>query len=215
MVKVKICGITSLNDALACVKYGADAIGFILYNKSPRYITPEKIAHIIKRLPPFIQTVGVFVNVEPDIIKGILRDTGLNIAQLHGDETPDICELFPRVIKAFRVRDIADIEDISKYRASAFLLDTYSVNAYGGTGKKFDWDIVEEAKGFGNVIVAGGLTPENVSDVIFQVNPYGVDVSTGVEESPGVKDHGRIKEFIEQVKTKYKGSRGIHPLAGV
>lgn len=200
MTKVKICGITSLNDALACVKYGADAVGFILYNKSPRYITPDRIVHIIKRLPPFIATVGVFVNEDPDIIKDILRQTGLDIVQLHGDETPDICEMFPRVIKAFRVRDHADIEDISSYRASAFLLDTYSKNAFGGTGMSFDWDVVDDAKRFGNVIVAGGLTPENVSDVIMQVSPYGVDVSSGVEVSPGVKDHVKIREFIAEAK---------------
>jgi phosphoribosylanthranilate isomerase len=207
MVKVKICGITSLNDARACVKYGADAIGFILYNKSPRYIAPDKIAHIIKRLPPFIVTVGVFVNENPDIIKWILRDTGINTAQLHGDETPEICDMFPRVIKAFRVRDQADIErnlrfsDISRYRASAFLLDTYSANSFGGTGLTFDWDIVEGAKGFGNIIVAGGLTCENVYDVVIKTSPYGVDVSSGVEVTHGVKDHGKIREFIDQVKS--------------
>ena len=200
MVIVKICGITNVSDAYASIKYGADALGFILYNKSPRYVPPDKLRNIIKRLPPFITTVGVFVNENTDIIKNILNETGLNIAQLHGDETPEDCEQFTRVIKAFRVRDHADIEDISSYKVSAFLLDTYSVNAFGGTGLTFDWDVVADAKQFGNIIVAGGLTPENVSDVITQTSPYGVDVSSGVEESPGVKDHGKIREFIEQAK---------------
>ncbi|MBI1811201.1 MAG: phosphoribosylanthranilate isomerase [Nitrospirae bacterium] len=202
MVKVKICGITNLDDAMAAADFGADALGFVFFKKSPRYISPANAKKIIKKLPPFISTVGVFVNEDKNTIEKVALQTGINIIQLHGDEHPKACNLSKPAIKAIRVKSIDNLEIISKYRdkVSAFLLDTYTPEIFGGTGQIFNWDIAAEAKKFGRVILAGGLTPENIEKAVRLVHPYAVDVSSGVEAEKGKKDHLKMKLFIERAK---------------
>lgn len=200
MVRVKICGITNMEDARAAVDYGADALGFIFFPGSPRYITPEKAGEIISYLPPFVTTVGVFVNEDPAKIRSIAEFSGISMPQLHGDEPPDVCRLCHRVIKAFRVRDFTDLASLEKYQAAAFLLDTYTPDSYGGTGQVFNWDIALEAKRFGRIILSGGLTPDNIEKAVRMVSPYAVDVSSGVEAAKGKKDLSKLKAFIEKAK---------------
>ena len=196
MVKVKICGITCKEDAEAAVRFGADAIGFV-FADSPRKITPVVAKDIISSLPPFIATVAVFVNENEKEVRRIADFCGISILQFHGDETPSYCNKFPRVIKAFRIKGREDIEKIREYNVSAWLLDTYCEGKYGGTGVPFDWDIARELTKEGRVILSGGLTPENVAGAIKAVSPYAVDVSSGVQEYPGKKDHKKIKKFID------------------
>jgi len=200
-VKVKICGITRLEDAIKAVECGADAIGFVFYEPSPRYISPEIAKEIIYAIPPFIVTVGVFVNEDPSKIKEILAITGINVVQLHGDESPRQCFYWHKVIKAFKIKDKLDIEYIKQYKVSAYLLDTYDPKAVGGTGKIFNWEVVKNIKDFGPIILAGGLTPENIIDAINIVKPYAVDVSSGVEKSKGIKDHKKLELFIQRAKS--------------
>jgi phosphoribosylanthranilate isomerase len=200
-MKVKICGITNLEDALFAAECGADALGFIFYAKSPRCITPEKAASIISKLPPFITTVGVFVNGDPDTTRKILQMTGIKILQLHGNEGPDACNIWRPAIKSFRVKDVTDLKQLEQYPgASAYLLDTYSDTEYGGTGKIFNWDIAVEAKHCGRIILAGGLTPDNIEAAVKHVKPYAVDVCSGVEAEKGSKNLKKVKEFIEKAK---------------
>lgn len=203
MVKVKICGITNLDDAMAAADFGADALGFVFFKKSPRYISPANAKKIIKKLPPFISTVGVFVNEDKNTIKKTVSQAGIDIIQLHGEEPPAACR-FPGhlAIKAIRVKSIDNLEIISKYRdkVSAFLLDTYTPEVFGGTGQVFNWDIAVEAKKFGRVILAGGLTPAKIEKAVRWVHPYAVDVSSGVEAEKGKKDHKKMKLFIERAK---------------
>ncbi len=200
MVKVKICGITNLEDALAAVDYGADALGFVFYKGSPRYISPEAAKDIIRQLPPLITTVGVFVDEPVDHIEDMLKGIPLDIAQLHGHEPPEACILSRRVIKAIRVKELSDLEPLKRYRVSAFLLDTYTPESLGGTGQIFNWDIAVAAKQFGKVILAGGLNPDNIERAIRWVRPYAVDVSSGIEEEKGKKDLKRMRLFIERAK---------------
>lgn len=204
MVKVKICGITNLEDALASCEYGADALGFIFYKKSPRFIEPERVRDIIKDLPPFVTTVGVFVDEDADKINEIVKEVGLNVVQLYSKELPEFCEgIRSKVIKVFRIQGsrVQEFKDeMKKYRVSAYLLDTYQEGMPGGTGETFNWKIAKEAKGFGRIILAGGLTPQNVAEAVKTVMPYAIDVSSGVEERPGKKDLKKVKEFIERAK---------------
>jgi len=202
MVKVKICGITNLDDAMAAADFGVDALGFVFFKKSPRYISPGNAKKIIKKLPPLISTVGVFVNEDKNTIKKTVSQAGIDIIQLHGDETPKACNLSKPAIKAIRVKSLDSLEIISKYRdkVSAFLLDTYTPELFGGTGQVFNWDIAVEAKQFGRVILAGGLTPANIEKAVRLVHPYAVDVSSGVEAEKGKKDHLKMKLFIERAK---------------
>ncbi|HBG92787.1 MAG: N-(5'-phosphoribosyl)anthranilate isomerase [Nitrospirae bacterium RIFOXYB2_FULL_43_5] len=203
MVKVKICGITNLDDAMAATDFGADALGFVFFKKSPRYISPANAKKIIKRLPPFISTVGVFVNENKKNIEKIVLQTGINIIQLHGDETPKACNLSKPVIKAIRVKSIETLELVSKYKdkVSVFLLDTYTPEVFGGSGQVFNWDIAVEAKKFGRVILSGGLSTENIEKAVRLVHPYAVDVSSGVEAEKGKKNHLKMKLFIEKAKS--------------
>ena len=203
MVKVKICGITNLDDAMAATDFGADALGFVFFKKSPRYISPANAKKIIKRLPPFISTVGVFVNENKKNIEKIVLQTGINIIQLHGDETPKACNLSKPVIKAIRVKSIETLELVSKYKdkVSVFLLDTYTPEVFGGSGQVFNWDIAVEAKKFGRVILSGGLSTENIEKAARLVNPYAVDVSIGCEAEKGKKNHLKMKLFIEKAKS--------------
>jgi phosphoribosylanthranilate isomerase len=202
MVKVKICGITNTDDAMAAVDFGADALGFVFLKRSPRYISPANAKKIIKRLPPFIATVGVFVNEDKKAIEKIVSLTGINIIQLHGDEPPSACSLSMPAIKAIRVKSVDSLEIISKYKdkVSAFLLDTYTPELFGGTGQIFNWDIAVGARQFGKVILAGGLTPENIEKAVRYVHPYAVDVSSGVEAEKGRKDNKKMRLFIERAK---------------
>ncbi len=204
MGRVKICGITNIEDAVAAAEYGADAIGFVFQPKSPRAITPETAKNIVSSLPPFITTIGVFVNESKQEIERIIRYVGLNIVQLHGNEPPDACQLNKKVIKAIRVKDLTDLEPLKRYNVSAFLLDTYSPHTMGGTGQIFNWDIAVEAKKFGRIILAGGLNHENIEEAIKWVLPYGIDVATGVESNKkGEKDHKKLKLFIEKAREAF------------
>ncbi len=204
MGRVKICGITNIEDAVAAAEYGADAIGFVFQPKSPRAITPETAKNIVSALPPFITTIGVFVNESKLEIERIIRYVGLNIVQLHGNEPPDACQLNRKVIKAIRVKDLTDLEPLKRYNVSAFLLDTYSPHTMGGTGQIFNWDIAVEAKKFGRIILAGGLNHENIEEAIKWVRPYGIDVATGVESNKkGEKDHKKLKLFIEKAREAF------------
>lgn len=199
-VKVKICGITNLEDALAAVDFGADALGFVFYKGSPRYISPDAAREIIRQLPPLITTVGVFVDETPERIEETLRHVPIDIAQLHGHEPPESCLLSRRVIKAIRVKELSDLEPLKRYKVSAFLLDTYTPESLGGTGQIFNWDIAVAAKQFGNIILAGGLNPENIERAIRWVRPYAVDVSSGIEEEKGKKNLRKMRLFIERAK---------------
>ncbi len=202
-VRVKICGITRKEDAVRAVEFGADALGFVFYKGSPRYVRLDVVKSIISELPPFVTTVGVFVNEEASGISEIVRAAGIDVVQLHGDEPEGMCSLWPRVVKAFRVREFTDLRPLERYRVSAYLLDTYSPDLPGGTGQIFNWDIALEAKSFGPVILSGGLTPENIDKAIRWVHPYAVDVSSGVEKEKGIKDEEKLRLFIERAKSVF------------
>lgn len=201
MTKIKICGVTNLNDAKIAVDYGADAIGFV-FAESIRNVSSEKVKAIVRKLPPFVTFVGLFVNETARNIEGTCRYCGLNAIQLHGSEPPGFLDKLKRhkIIKAFRIRNEKDIIPINKYKADAVLLDGYAKDRFGGTGATFDWKIVKRLKTSKPVIIAGGLTYLNVSSAIKIVRPYGVDVSSGVESKPGKKDRELIKKFIDAVK---------------
>lgn len=201
MVKIKICGITNIDDAMAAVDYGADALGFNFFKKSPRYVDPHKAAEIIARLPPFIVPVAVFVNEREERIREILQSACIHGVQFHGDETPEFCQRFGNsVIKAFQIKDKESIKHMAHYRVSAYLLDSYREGARGGTGATFDWHLAVVAKTFGRIILAGGLNPDNVAEAVKLVQPYGVDVAGGVEREKGIKDHTKLKKFIVEVR---------------
>ena len=203
MVRVKICGITNLEDALVAVEAGADALGFVFFPGSPRYIPPEEAAAVIRRLPPFVQTVGLFVNEELATVNSVADHCGLDLVQLHGEETPDYCAAVRRrVIKAFRVKDASALDEIANYRVAAYLLDAWSPVAHGGTGTVFNWEIAARAAASHTIILAGGLTPENVAGAIAAVRPYAVDVSSGVECAPGVKSADLVRRFIHNVRSQ-------------
>jgi phosphoribosylanthranilate isomerase len=202
MVRIKICGITSLEDALTAVDAGADALGFVFYAASPRNITPEHAADIIHLLPPFIQTVGLFVNETADNVNALADRCGLDVVQLHGEETPEYCgSIRRRVIKAFRIKDLRDLDALPSFNVSGYLLDAWSPVAHGGTGQTFSWEIAAEAvtRGY-RIILAGGLSPDNVAECIRKATPYGVDVSSGVEMSPGRKDAHKLRSFIQEAR---------------
>lgn len=202
MARIKICGITNAEDAVAAVKYGADALGFVFYSESPRSITPDDARSIVSSLPVFVTTVGVFVDEAEKKIEEISSHVGLNAIQLHGSEPPGYFNFSRKVIKAIRVKDLSDLAPLNLYQnVSAFLLDTYAPDKFGGTGHVFNWEIAIEAKKFGDIILAGGLTPDNITEAVQMVQPYGVDVSSGVEGSiKGRKDHNKLKVFIERAK---------------
>ncbi len=205
MARIKICGITNIEDAETAIRYGADALGFVFYPKSPRNIMPETARSIVQSLPPFITTVGVFVDEDVSNIEKTVSYVGLNTVQLHGSEPPESCNLSRKIIKAIRIKDLSDLESLHVYKnVSAYLLDTYSPHSYGGTGHVFNWEIAVDAMKFGRIILAGGLTPDNISEAVNMVRPYGVDVSSGVEgSSKGKKDHKKLKLFIERAKSAF------------
>jgi len=202
MVRVKICGITTVRDARLAARLGADALGFNFYRRSPRYIRPARAKAIVAALPPFISAVGVFVNEEPEEVSRICRLCGLDAAQLSGDETPADVSGVRGVqrIKGIRVASEQDVGMCRRYQAEAFLLDAYVPGEFGGTGEVFNWQLARGAAEFGPVILAGGLTVENVADAIAIAQPYAVDVASGVESAPGKKDKDLMTEFIFRAK---------------
>ncbi len=200
MIKIKICGITNYDDAKAAVDAGTDALGFI-FAKSPRQVQPDQVRDIIMKLPSLVKTVGVFVNEDNNRISELINYCGIDNVQLHGNEDTETCKKFmPRSIKAFKIKDESSIAQCRKYTASvkSFLLDTYSDKTAGGTGKTFNWDLALKVKEFGvPVILAGGISPANIIEAIDKVKPYAIDLSSGVEECPGKKDHALIKELFK------------------
>ena len=234
MVKIKVCGITNLEDAKLAVSFGAWALGFVFYKKSPRAVSPTKARNIIRELPPFVEPVGVFVNLKEGAVKEIADFCGLKTLQFHGDETPEYCQRFYRykVIKAFRVEPASlddeakshpvpqtfknhleggtvggikrnfDISNLSSFPVSAYLFDAYQEGEFGGTGKTFNWEKIAGKKLAKPVILSGGLNPQNIKEAIQTVNPYAVDVSSGVEKDPGKKSFQLIEEFFKAIVSK-------------
>lgn len=221
-VKVKICGITNLEDALAAIKSGCSALGFIFYKKSPRYTAPLKARNIINRLPKIIKKVGVFVNTQEKEIRQIAKLCRLDMLQFHGSESPEFCARFKnyKIIKAFRinpvrntkslgkkdkisngVKDKIDFKNISKYKTFAYLFDTYAASKAGGTGKKFNWNLIRHIYGIRRpIFLSGGLNEKNVRKAIEIVRPDWVDASSSLEFAPGRKDHKKVKRFIAAAK---------------
>jgi len=202
--RIKICGITSVEDALAAARLGADAIGLVFYPPSPRYVEVEQAAEIAAALPPFVTTVALFVNVDEQTIADVVSRVRIDLIQFHGNECKDYCGMHQRpYIKAVRMSDDVDLDkqlnDFSQARG--LLLDTYKAGVPGGTGEQFNWDRVP-AHVADKIILAGGLTPENVKDAVAQVHPYAVDVSGGVESVPGKKDTEKMARFIEAVRSQ-------------
>jgi phosphoribosylanthranilate isomerase len=199
-VRVKICGITSQDDAKAAVDAGADALGFNFWLKSKRYIAPSQAAKIIQKLPVFVSAVGLFVNASREDIERDIRRSGITVIQLHGDESARFCQSFTLpVLKAIPIRDASSVKLLSKYQVEGFVLDTPSAG-YGGSGTTFNWKWVQAATRKNTVLLAGGLTPLNVAEAVRRVRPFGVDVASGVELSPGKKDHGAVRRFIRRAK---------------
>lgn len=202
MVRIKICGITNLDDALLAAKLGADALGFIFYPKSPRYVAPNAAREIIAHLPPFVTSVGVFVDEAEAVVRDLAAQAGLDWVQVHGQESPDYCRsLGRRVIKGFRIKDESSLKDLEPFQGAvqAFLLDTYKKGQVGGTGESFDWRLAREAKKYGQIILAGGLTPENVAQAIQVAQPQAVDTASGTEAAPGKKDPAKLRDFFKAV----------------
>jgi phosphoribosylanthranilate isomerase len=221
MTRVKICGITNRADARVAVEAGADLLGFIFYPPSPRFVTMEqagKVIEHVRKAPSEIRTVGVFVDEEAKTVRRIAERCGLDAVQLHGGEPPEAVEALMGdgldVFKAFRVRDRAFLADMERYRPTAYLLDAYVPNQRGGTGQTFDWELAVAAKPLGPILLAGGLTPGNVAQAIRAVRPWGVDAASGVEDSPGQKEHDKVRRFI--VAAKQVSLEGIaHPAQSI
>jgi len=201
-VKVKICGITSVADARVAAEAGADMIGLMFYEKSPRQISMETAVEIVRSISPFVARVGVFVNPPEELVTRAIAACGLNLLQFHGDEPPEFCTQFGVMsMKAFRMRDAESLRALANYPTDAWLLDAYTSDQFGGTGEKFNWDLAVEATKSGRpVFLAGGLTPDNVAEAVCKVQPFGVDVSSGVESAPGKKDAAKVKLFIERAR---------------
>ncbi len=200
-VRVKICGVTSPSDARRIAEAGADAIGIVFWPKSPRFVTPRRAREIVRALPPWVAAVGVFVDEDASAIAAVARMAGLSACQLHGDEPPAVARLLSawKVLKAFRVRAAADLCRVRAYPADAYLFDARSPRGPGGTGETLPWRILR-GRSFGRpFVLAGGLDPDNAALAIRVANPWGVDVSSGVESRPGRKDMGKVRAFLEAV----------------
>ncbi len=203
MIKVKICGITNLEDALASVEAGCQAIGFVFYRGSCRYIDPRKAAAISRNLPKYVSKIGVFVNAPKRRVEHIAKFCGLDILQFHGEETPKYCSSFKKykIVKSFRIKDGISKEDLLKYKPFAYLFDSFTHNQVGGSGKKFDWKLIRHLSGLSQpIFLAGGLNAQNVKEAIRVVHPAWVDACSSIEVSPGKKDHAKIREFIRAVR---------------
>ena len=207
MTRVKICGITNEKDALLAAELGAWALGFIFYKKSPRYVTPATAKTMIRRLPPFVTPVGVFVNAAQDEVLKISEECGIRTLQFHGEETPAFCRRFQgcRVIKAFRLTDRPDLPAISRYDAAAYLFDTFKSDKYGGTGRTFDWTLLKNFSRKNPLILSGGINPSNIVEAVRQVRPYAVDVSSGVEERAGRKSPAKLKALFRALSIMKDG----------
>lgn len=208
-VKVKICGLTNLPDAEAAIAAGADLLGFIFAVASPRRMAVAAVADLVRGLPPHVAKVGVFVNPAAELVREAIGECGLGWLQFHGDETPEFCTQFGvKSVKAFRMRDESSLKSLNDYRTDAWMLDTYAENQAGGTGKTFNWDLAVVAKQLGRpIFLAGGLTPENVADAVRHVRPFAVDVSSGVELSPGRKDLNKVAAFIHAAKAPFNATK--------
>ena len=203
MVKVKICGITNLEDALNSVRAGCDALGFVFYKQSPHYITPQKAKQIIKKLPKDIIKVGVFVNAKEETIRHIAKFCGLDILQFHGNEYPEFCQRFKggKIIKAFRIKDKIDLLKILRYKTFAYLFDTFIKSKPGGTGRKFNWELLKDLEDIKRpIFLSGGLNEKNIKEALESVHPAWVDVSSSVEIKPGKKDYKKIRKFIKATR---------------
>lgn len=212
MVRIKICGLTNRDDALAAIAAGANALGFMFYERSARRVTVREAAGIIECLPPFVARVGVFVNPRPEEVREAVAVCGLDTLQFHGEEPFDFCRQFGRswasssgppvkVVKAFRLQDASGLAALGAYPVDAWLLDSYVPGQHGGTGAQFNWDLAVAAKAHGRpILLAGGLTPANVGAAIRHVRPFGVDVSSGVEAAPGRKDADKLRAFVAAVR---------------
>jgi phosphoribosylanthranilate isomerase len=201
-VKVKICGVTNVADALAAAEAGADMIGLNFYEQSPRQISLATAVEISHALPPLVLRVGVFVNPAEALVMRAISECNLSLLQFHGDETSEFCTQFGLMsLKAFRIRDSESLQQLATYQTNAYLLDAHSPSGLGGTGEKFNWDLAVEAQKFGKpIFLAGGLTPENVGEAVKKVRPFALDVSSGVESAPGKKDTAKVWAFIQAVR---------------
>ncbi len=205
MIRIKICGITNLDDALLAADLGADALGFIFYPRSPRHVTPEASRRIIAQLPPFVAAVGVFVDEDAAVVQDLAAKVRLDWVQLHGQESPDYCRnLNLKVIKGFRIQDRESLDLLSAYQGAvqALLLDTYKKGQVGGTGESFDWHLARQAKKYGRIILAGGLTPENVAHALEVARADAVDAASGTEAAPGKKDPAKLRAFFQALSRK-------------
>lgn len=216
-VKVKICGNTSYEDAALALDLGAEAVGFVFYDRSSRYVAPSVARDIVRRLPPFAVKVGVFVNeFDIEVVRSIAQLCSLNVIQLHGGEAPEYCARLAEwaVVKALRVNESFDPTHVAHFNVPAVLLDAYDADTYGGTGRLFDWSKAVSAKQYARIILAGGLNPENVGLAIKMVKPYGVDVCSGVECRPGLKDKLLLRSFMQEVERTRTEMGATGPLAG-
>jgi phosphoribosylanthranilate isomerase len=206
MTRIKVCGITTLEDGIEAARLGVDALGFVFYPRSPRAVTPEAVRNIRKRLPPFILCVGVFVNESRHTVLRVAEQCGLDGVQFHGSETPDYCSYFSRyrVFKAFSLRGPGDVQEILPYRGcvDGIVIDGYDPLCYGGTGKQANWELARDAGRFGPLVLAGGLNETNVQEALKIAEPYAVDISSGIEVRPGLKDHCKLSRFVEAVRGK-------------
>ncbi len=202
MTEIKICGITNIEDALCAAACGADAVGFIFHPASPRCIAPERVREIIAALPPGIATVGVFVNREAEAVAQTVEACGLDLIQLHGDESPQYCRRFPpeRVIKAVFPRTPEDLRALDAYAVRAFLADFRDADRYGGTGKQADWGLAATLGKRRPLILAGGLNMENIGEALAAVAPRAVDINSGCERAPGIKDHDRMRQIVGLIR---------------
>ncbi|MBI3933128.1 MAG: phosphoribosylanthranilate isomerase [Acidobacteria bacterium] len=204
MTRVKICGLRRAEDVAVAVAAGADALGFNFWKASPRYVSPQDAARLVPNVPPSVLTVGVFVDEEPERVLAIAEETGIMALQLHGSESPEYLDQLGAYlkIKTIKVGEGFQPQELSRYAsASLFLVEGLVAGMVGGTGRTFDWSLAEKAKEYGKIILAGGLTPENVAEAVRRVRPWGVDVASGVESEPGRKDPRLIREFIRAARS--------------
>jgi phosphoribosylanthranilate isomerase len=197
-MNVKICGITNVEDALLCESLGANALGFIFYSKSKRYIPPDKAAEIIEKLSPFTVKIGVFVNENITVINEVSKETKINIVQLHGDEDESICgKIYQPVIKSFRIREDFNFDQVYNYKNVSYLFDAYTENSFGGTGKNFNWDLIPH-KLKNRIILSGGISEENIETIYKNISPAAVDLSSSLEGAPGKKDERKVRSFFKK-----------------